>query len=36
MGLEGVEADGRTIPQRAVKDVGQGEEPSERGGAPGG
>ena len=36
MGLEGrVEADGCAVPQRSVKDVGQVEEPGERGGAPG-
>jgi hypothetical protein len=30
-----VEANGRAVPQRPVKDVGQIEEPGERGGAPG-
>jgi len=35
MGLEGIEADGFAIPQRAIEDVAQVEEPGERGGAAG-
>jgi hypothetical protein len=35
MGLEGIEANGRAVSLRPVKDVAQVEEPGERGGAPG-